>query len=90
MEESYDALTSKYNSVTQHAVWFRESHKQKIPDDTILVFGHTPTIYYQYDRPMKLWREGNYINIDCGAGYGSEGRLCCLRLDDMKEYYSEK
>lgn len=89
IEESYDPLTSRYDSVTEHAVWFRDSHFQNIPQDTILIFGHTPTSHYQSGFPMRMWQKWNYINIDCGCGYGSEGRLCCLRLDDMKEFYSE-
>ena len=89
IEESYNAHTSRYDSVTEHAVWLRHSESQKIPADTILIFGHTPTIHYQNDLPMRMWRNENYINIDCGAGYGAKGRLCCLRLDDMQEFYSE-
>ena len=40
------------------------------------------TIYYGKDK----------IGIDCGSGYpeGSQGRLACLRLDDMQEFYSEE
>lgn len=28
-------------------------------------------------------------DIDCGCGT-DRGRLACLRLDDMKEFYSDK
>ena len=35
----------------------------------------------------------NYIDIDCGAKalktHPNYARLACLRLEDMKEYYSE-
>lgn len=89
LEKSYNPLTSRYENTTEHAVWLRHGENQKIPDDSVLIFGHTPTIHYQDDLPMRVWEQGHYINIDCGAGYGSEGRLCCLRLEDLKEFYSE-
>ena len=30
------------------------------------------------------------IGIDCGCAWGTDGRLGCLRLDDMQEFYSEE
>jgi hypothetical protein len=38
---------------------------------------------------MKIWHGGQMIGIDCGSGYPDVGRLACLRLDDMKEFYSD-
>ena len=35
-----------------------------------------------------IWKGDNAIGIDCGSGY-EYGRLSCLRLDDMKEFYSD-
>ena len=56
--------------------------------------------YITMDNPMCIWREGQRIGIDCGAGWPDEqkiswmmptnGRLACLRLEDMKEFYSEE
>lgn len=28
--------------------------------------------------------------LDCGCAWGADGRLGCLRLDDMAEFYSEE
>ncbi len=50
------------------------------------------------DRVMSIWHGDRRICIDCGSGYpdsfdhlyGANGRLACLRLDDMKEFYSEE
>ena len=47
---------------------------------------------------MKIWYGEGLIGIDCGASYpdggnprnGRIGRLSCLRLDDMMEFYSEE
>lgn len=46
----------------------------------------------------SIWYGNHRICIDCGSGYPDEydpedgfmGRLACLRLDDMKEFYSEE
>ena len=68
------------------------------PDEYTMIFGHTPTVYYQSDDPLRIWYGKNRIGIDCGSGFPDkphinfpiQGRLACLRLDDMKEFYSEE
>ena len=40
--------------------------------------------------PMAIWHGRNKIGIDCGCARGADGRLGCLRLDDMQEFYSEE
>lgn len=44
---------------------------------------------YQVCKPMRIYHGNRMIGIDCGCAYKS-GRLACLRLDDMKEFYSEQ
>ena len=68
-------------------IWSRVHPGETGPEDAVVIFGHTPTIYYQEYDPMQIWYRKNLIGIDCGAAY-PEGRLACLRLDDMKEFYS--
>lgn len=62
-----------------------------IPSDHILsdytiIFGHTPTVYLNGIKPMQIFKKDNLIGIDCGSCFKG-GRLACLRLDDMKEFY---
>ena len=68
-------------------VWGRVKKEDQGPDNTTIIFGHTRTYHYQDCDQMKIWYGENLIGIDCGAAY-SEGRLACLRLDDMREIYS--
>lgn len=71
-------------------LWERLEIGDEIDYDGTVIFGHTPTFYYQRVRPLKIYRQGNQIGIDCGAYFKADGgRLCCLRLDDMKEYYAK-
>ena len=68
----------------------RPDPEQVYFEDKFLVFGHTPT------RLLRQWagvapadaifRSGNQIGIDCGCGFG--GRLGCLCLDTMEEFYT--
>ena len=68
------------------------------PADCTVIFGHSGTYHYQQDNPMRIWYGKGLIGIDCGASYpeggdprsGRIGRLACLRLDDMQEFYSEE
>ena len=52
-------------------------------DDIYVVAGHTPTILL-CGKP-EIFHSHHNIFIDCGACMG--GRLACLCLDTMKEYY---
>lgn len=77
----------KYNSVKEFAVWKRWQNSDGVPEGKVLIFGHTPTCHFQRGNPMEIWVGDKAIGIDCGSGY-VDGRLACLRLDDMKVFYS--
>ncbi len=88
-----------YDSETEFAVWHRLPERIR-KTDYVLIHGHTPTMYFQNDDPLRIWHGDNRIDIDCGSGfedgfakrkiYKPSGRLACLRLDDMAEFYSEE
>lgn len=83
----------RYLNPTHFAVWRRWEADQFPKHDYTVVFGHTPTRHYQDCIPMEIWHKDGYIGIDCGCGYPEgdpHGRLCCLRLDDGKVFYSEE
>ena len=83
------AYSYEYENEKEFAVWERWNECHHIPEGCVLVFGHTPTNHFQNAEPMRIWKGDNAIGIDCGCGY-DYGRLACLRLDDMKEFYSER
>ena len=94
-KEYYESSDMKYDSETEFTVWKRVQPYGIAPEDYILVFGHTPTRKYQNCNPLEVWFGENVIGIDCGSGfpepdflYRFKGRLACIRLDDMKIYYS--
>ena len=96
--EFFPEINWKYHDETQFAVWERIEDHIKIPDDYTLIYGHTPTLYYAIKSRLSIWHGQNRIAIDCGSGfediapedYPHQGRLACLRLDDMKEFYSKE
>lgn len=88
LQEMYKKNDYQYSNSKEFAVWNRITPECKLPKRKFLIFGHTPTIHYQNQTPPSIWYGENRIGIDCGAG-SSSGRLACLRLDDMKEFYSE-
>lgn len=55
----------------------------------VLIVGHMPTVNFNGKRKSKIYcGAGNIIDVDCGAVYTREGgRLGCLCLETMKEYY---
>ena len=96
--EAYEEYKFRYDTPAQFAVWKRLHGYEKYRDGCTVIFGHTPTMEYQDDEPMKIWYGDGLIGLDCGSGfsdkpgtyYAAIGRLACLRLDDMKEFYSEE
>lgn len=99
-EEMFDEYYKlRYTGSREFAVWHRIKGRDIIPGKYTLIFGHTPTVYFQYTTPLRIYYKARYICIDCGAGTAETpgafsgfcyGRLACLRLDDMKEFYSEE
>ena len=82
----------RYLTPTHFAVWRRLDAQESLPCWQTVIFGHTPTHYYQEGSPMGIWYGPGRIGIDCGSGWpedGSDGRLACLRLEDGAEFYSE-
>ena len=63
----------------------RPDYTKRYFTDRYLVTGHTPTELIDPAYAGRIYRENGHIAIDCGAGWG--GRLGCIRLDDMKEFY---
>lgn len=95
--ENYNTIHGRdYDDYYEFAVWHRWNECHPVPEGCTMIFGHTPTVEFQDDTVLKIWHGENAIGIDCGSGYsemqnyyGFKGRLACLRLDDMKEFYSE-
>ena len=87
--ELYNAYSYEYDNVDDFVVWHRLSEEDELHENKIVVFGHTNTKYYQNGHPAKIWFGKNRIGIDCGSG-SIGGRLACLRLDDMTEFYSDE
>ena len=92
--ELYLQYHYQFSDARMFAVWKRWKENEILTTDYIMVFGHTPTKYYQDCNPLRIWHGNNAIGIDCGSGFPEVaaygGRLACLRLDDMKEYYSDE
>ena len=92
--EEYD-FDRRYRNAIHFAVWKRLGVDSPLSGDYTLVFGHTPTRYFQDTVPMEIWYGEKRIGIDCGSGYpdagfeGELGRLACLRLEDGRVFYSE-
>ena len=70
----------------EELVWSRPDYaSQGIDDpDTFIVCGHTPTLTLH--GKAKIYHKEQSIVIDCGA-YFKEGKLACLCLDTMEEFY---
>lgn len=69
----------------EELVWTRADYGKKLFDDDsiYIISGHTPT--QMLSGKPKIYRSCNNIDIDCGAVFG--GKLACLCLDTMQEYY---
>ena len=89
--QKYHLVHGYPSSYTYARVWDRPEKVEKAPiEGMITIIGHTPTSYMPNRRGqiMSIWHGNGLINIDCGCGVSNIfGRLGCLRLDDMEEFY---
>ena len=76
---------------SEDLVWSRPDFDQRLwPDERKkLIVGHTPTFAFREDRTAEIYHgKGDIIVVDCGAVFKETGgRLGCLCLETMKEYY---
>lgn len=73
--DSYELQDFLFGRPEPEAVYF---------PDKILVFGHTPTRILGGED--KILRQETWVDIDCGCVFRG-GRLGCLCLDTMEEFY---
>ena len=87
----YGKYGTFYDDFIDFTVWERIEPWMKIEFSAdVMICGHTPTGYYQHTRPMEIYKvRENVYDIDCGCASGQKrgGRLGCMRLDDMAEFY---
>lgn len=83
------------NQTVKDLLWIREEFFfNKAFDGYTVIFGHTPVINIDdsstdEDGEFCAWHDRRYkdkIGIDC-AVHHPYGRLCCIRLEDLEEFY---
>jgi serine/threonine protein phosphatase 1 len=81
-------ITKNFLNNREFCLWAREDFLD-LPTELnkTVIFGHTPTSFMTNNKDMKIWYGDGRIGIDCGACFKG-GKLACLRLDDMKEFYN--
>ena len=96
---AYHNYMYRYDNQEEYAVWNRIYYNEPDIEGKIIIFGHTPTSEYQHNNPLEIWRSpsGEARSGSIAGGFPhplSQGgilhRLACLRLDDMKVFYSEE
>ena len=80
--EEYTARELVWSAPDLHTPLWEDKNKY-------LIVGHTPTMLISRQKPPMIYRaKSRVIDIDCGNAYRSVGgRLGCLRLEDMQEFY---
>ncbi len=75
----------KLREYTPEELLFARPPEGNLFDDPslCLIHGHTPTL--ALTGRAEIYRQADHIDIDCGATF--TGRLACLRLEDMTEWY---
>lgn len=85
---TYDALADFRCDHRHHMLWTRIPVDAWLDSGETLIFGHTQTYLYTLKEPQCIWYGKDRVDIDCGCALDT-GRLACLRLDDMQEFYEE-
>lgn len=82
--DHFDAGKSMNEYDIDDLVWARPQFDKPYFEDKYVIVGHTPTLAISH-KP-EIYHHNRFIAIDCGACYPG-GRLACLCLDTMEEFY---
>lgn len=82
--ENFSEDKSLEDYTLNESTFSRCDYEKQYFEDVYLVTGHTPTLAIT-GKP-EIYKNKHNICIDCGAGF-KEGRLACLCLDTMEEFY---
>ncbi len=74
-----------HNVSLMEFIWGEPDYTKSYDDNARFITGHTPTNVIAPAFFGKIWQGCGHIAIDCAAAWG--GRLGCLCLDTMEEYY---
>lgn len=97
-EDLFEEFGREHDSIVSYSIWDRDWLNFIPSSENITIFGHTPTAMLNPKvNPLQIWNYNNsVIGIDCGSGFPVAispnmytGRLSCIRLNDMKDYYSK-
>ena len=82
----YDPDRDIHDVTNLEFIWGEPDYDTVYDENTLFVTGHTPTGFIDPEYEGKIYMKNNHIAIDCGAVFDN-GRLGCIRLDDLKEFY---
>lgn len=82
----YDPQRDIHDVTYLEFIWGEPDYDTVYDENTLFVTGHTPTGLIDPEYEGKIYMKNNHIAIDCGAVFDN-GRLGCIRLDDLKEFY---
>ena len=74
-----------HNVSLMEFIWGEPNYTKSYGEDARFITGHTPTNVIAPAFFGKIWQGCGHIAIDCAAAWG--GRLGCLCLETMEEYY---
>ena len=81
----YDEKRGIHDVSLMEFVWGEPDYDKCYDPDVTFITGHTPTGLIDPEYHGKIWQGNGHIAIDCGAAHG--GRLGCICLDTMEEFY---
>ena len=74
-----------HNVSLMEFIWSEPDYTHSYGDNTLFITGQTPTHVIDPAFFGKIWQGNGHIVVDCVAAWG--GRLGCLCLDTMEEFY---
>lgn len=81
----YDPENGVHDVTYVDFIWGEPDYDKCYDLGVTFITGHTPTKLIDPAYEGRIWQGNGHIAIDCGAAFG--GRLGCLCLDTMEEYY---
>lgn len=82
----YDPDRGVHDVTLSEFIWGEPDYDKRYDDRTVFITGHTPTGLLDPAFAGRIWHGNGHLAIDCGAPFEG-GRLGCVCLETMEEYY---
>ena len=83
----FDSARPVHDATFLEFIWGEPDYAVRYDPAVTFITGHVPTVFIDPAFVGRIWQGNGHVAVDCGASFEG-GRLGCLCLETMEEYYA--